>query len=147
VDAALWVVAGVVLLLVELLSLTVAAGMVGVGALVAALAAVLGAPVAVQAGVFVATSTGLLVLARAPVQRALTRGDASASADPRALAGTPAVVVERVSAGTGQVRLNGELWRARPWAGCEPVDVGEHVTVAAVEGATVLVYPTPSLTA
>ena len=145
-DGLLWLAAGIVLLLVEMFTLTVAAGMVGAGALAAALVAALGAPVAVQAGVFVVGSTALLAVARAPVQRALTRGDASAAADPRALAGTPGVVVERVTDSTGQVRLYGELWRARPWAGGEPVDVGEQVTVAAVEGATVLVYPTPSLT-
>jgi membrane protein implicated in regulation of membrane protease activity len=37
-------------------------------------------------------------------------------------------------------RLNGELWRARPYAGAGPVDVGKPVSVAAVEGATLLIY-------
>jgi membrane protein implicated in regulation of membrane protease activity len=140
VEAALWLVAGVVLLLVEIFTLTVAVGMVGVGALAAALAAALGAPLAVQAGAFVVTSTGLLVFAREPVQKALNRGGSSASADPRSIAGMTAVVVERVSESTGQVRVHGELWRARPYAGTAPVDVGATVAVAAVEGATLLVY-------
>jgi membrane protein implicated in regulation of membrane protease activity len=139
-DAALWLVAGVVLLVAEIFTLTVAAGMVGVGALAAALAAALGAPVALQAGVFVVTSGGLLVFVREPVQQRLNRGGSSPSADPRALTGNTAVVVERVSETTGQVRLHGELWRARPYAGTGPVDAGLPVTVAAVEGATLLVY-------
>ena len=139
-DAALWLVAGVVLILAEIFTLTVAAGMVGVGALAAALAAALGAPVVVQAGVFVATSAGLLVFVREPVQRALNRGGDSPSADPRALTGNTATVVERVSETTGQVRLHGELWRARPYAGGPPLEAGAAVTVAAVEGATLLVY-------
>lgn len=145
-DAVLWVVAGVVLILAEIFTLTVVAGMVGVGALAGALAAVLGAPVVVQALAFVGTSAGLLVFAREPVQRALDKGGpGSASVDPRQLSGTPAVVVERVTETSGQVRMHGELWRARPYAGGAPLDVGATVSVAAVEGATVLVY-SPDLT-
>lgn len=138
-DEALWLVAGVVLVLVEVFTLTIAAGMVGVGALAAALAAWLGAPFALQAGVFVVTSAGLLAVRR-PVQRALERGAPGADVDPRALSGSTATVVERVSDTTGQVRLHGELWRARPYAGTGPVEAGAPVTVAAVDGATLLVY-------
>jgi len=145
VDALVWVVAGVALLLAEIFTLTVVAGMVGVGALAGALAAALGAPVVVQALAFVGTSAGLLVFAREPVQRALNKGGSSPSADPRALTGNTAVVVERVSETSGQVRLHGELWRARPYAGTGPVETGATVHVAAVEGATVLVY-SPDLT-
>lgn len=139
-DAALWLVAGVVLVLVEIFTLTVAAGMVGVGALAAALAAALGAPVVAQAAIFVGTSASLLVFAREPVQRAINKGSGSPSADPRAISGTAAVVVERISETTGQVRVHGELWRARPYAGTGPVEAGATVHVAAVEGATLLVY-------
>ena len=56
------------------------------------------------------------------------------------LQGASAVVVQRVTDDSGQVRLNGELWRARPYAGTGPVDVGKPVSVAAVEGATLLIY-------
>ena len=139
-EGVLWLVAGVVLLVAEMFTLTVFAGMVGVGALVAALAAALGAPLALQAGVFVATSGGLIAFAREPVQRVLNRGGDSPSADPRVLSGTTAVVTERVSETSGQVRLHGELWRARPYAGNGPLEIGAAVCVAAVEGATLLVY-------
>ena len=142
-DSVLWLVAGVVLLLVEIFTLTVVAGMVGIGALAASLAAVLGAPVLVQAGAFVVTSTGLLVFAREPVQKMINK-TSDASIDPRALSGSTAVVVQRVSDDSGQVRLSGELWRARPYAGTGPIDVGRSVSVAEVEGATLLVY-TPEL--
>jgi membrane protein implicated in regulation of membrane protease activity len=145
VDAVLWLVAGVVLLLVEIFSLTVFAGMVGVGALAAAVVAALGAPVAVQAGAFVVTSTGLLVFAREPVQKALNRVKPGTDIDARALEGSSALVVQRVSDDSGQVRLSGELWRARPYAGGAPLEVGQTVSVAAVEGATLLVY-SPDLT-
>jgi membrane protein implicated in regulation of membrane protease activity len=146
VDGAVWLVVGVVLVLAEVFTLTIAAGMVGVGALVAALAAWLGAPLVVQAGVFVATSTGLLVFAREPVQRAIGRTGDQSGIDPRALSGSAALVVERVSDDTGQVRLHGELWRARPYAGNGPIETGTTVTVAAVQGATLLVYSLAELT-
>lgn len=140
-DAVLWLVAGVVLLLVEIFTLTVFVGMLGVGALAASLAAALGAPVLLQAGTFAVTSTGLLVFAREPVQRMLNKGDVGGThTDARALTGSRAVVVQRVDDDSGQVRLYGELWRARPYAGTGPVEVGRSVSVAAVEGATLLVY-------
>lgn len=136
-----WLVAGVVLLLVEIFTLTVFVGMLGVGALAAAVVAALGAPLLLQAGAFAVTSTGLLVFAREPVQRMLNKGDVDGThTDARALAGSRAVVVQRVDDDGGQVRLHGELWRARPYAGTGPLEVGRSVSVAAVEGATLLVY-------
>ena len=135
----LWLVLAAVLIVVELLTLTIALGMLGVAALLTAGVALLGGAPVVQSIAFAVTSLGLLVFVRPPVQRMLTSRD-DASTDPRALSGSTAVVVERVSDDTGQVRLHGELWRARPYAGGGPVDVGREVSVAAVEGATLLVY-------
>jgi membrane protein implicated in regulation of membrane protease activity len=145
VDAELlWLVLAAVLIVVELLTLTIALGMLGVAALLTAGVALLGAGPVVQSIAFGVTSLGLLVFVRPPVQRMLTSRD-DASTDARALSGSTALVVERVSDDTGQVRLNGELWRARPYAGGGPVDVGREVSVAAVDGATLLVY-SPDLT-
>lgn len=135
-----WLVVGIGLLLAELFTLAVVLGMLGVAALVTAAVAFVGVGAVGQAVAFAATSTALLVFARAPVQRMLNKGDDGRSTDARMLTGSLATVVERVSDESGQVRLNGELWRARPYAGTGPVDVGRPVSVAAVEGATLLVY-------
>ena len=134
-----WLVLGAVLVVVEVLTLTIALGMLGAAAFLAAGVALLGGGVVLQSLTFGLASLGLLVFARPPVQRMLTSRD-DASTDARALSGSTALVVERVSDDTGQVRLNGELWRARPYAGGGPVDVGREVSVAAVDGATLLVY-------
>ena len=134
-----WLVLGAVLVVVELLTLTIALGMLGAAAFLTAGVALLGGGVVLQSLTFGLASLGLLVFARPPVQRMLTSRD-DGSTDARALSGSTAVVVERVSDDTGQVRLNGELWRARPYAGGGPVDAGREVSVAAVEGATLLVY-------
>ena len=136
----IWLVLGVVLVVSEIISLTLVLGMLGVGALVAAALAFVGLGPVFQLLGFAGASTALLLFVRPPVKAALDRGGSTGRTDARMLQGSTAVVVQRVSDDTGQVRLNGELWRARPYAGTGPVDVGQPVSVAAVEGATLLIY-------
>ena len=136
----LWLVVGVVLVVFEIFTLTLVLGLLGVGALVAAGLAFLGAGPVLQGLGFAGASTVLLLFVRPPVKAALDRGGTSERTDARMLTGSTAVVVQRVTDDTGQVRLNGELWRARPYAGTGPVEVGRPVSVAAVEGATLLIY-------
>ena len=136
----LWLVLGVALIVSEVISLTLVLGMLGIGALVASGLAFAGLPLLAQVIGFTGASTGLLLFVRPPVKAALDRGGTTDRTDVRMLQGASAVVVQRVSDDSGQVRLNGELWRARPYAGTGPVDVGVPVSVAAVEGATLLVY-------
>ena len=136
----LWLVLGVLLIVSEIISLTLVLGMLGVGALVAAGVALTGLGLTAQLIGFIAASTALLVFVRPPVKAALDRGGTSERTDVRMLQGASAVVVQRVTDESGQVRLNGELWRARPYAGTGPLDTGKAVSVAAVEGATLLVY-------
>ena len=129
------------LIVSEIISLTLVLGMLGVGALVAAGAGVRRpAGWSLQVIGFAGASTALLLFVRPPVKAALDRGGTTERTDVRMLQGASAVVVQRVTDDSGQVRLNGELWRARPYAGTGPVDVGKPVSVAAVEGATLLVY-------
>ena len=135
-----WLIAGIGLLLVEVFTLSVVLGLLGVAALVTAAVAFLGAGAVGQAIAFAGASTALLVFARAPVQKMLSKGDDGRSTDARMLTGSTALVVERVTDDSGQVRLNGELWRARPYAGGPPVEVGQTGDVAEVDGATLLVY-------
>ncbi len=136
----LWLVLGVVLIVSEVISLTLVLGMLGVGALVAAGIAAAGFGLVAQLIGFAGASTALLLFVRPPVKAALDRGGTTERTDVRMLQGATAVVVQRVTDDSGQVRLNGELWRARPYAGGGPVDVGKPVSVAAVEGATLLIY-------
>lgn len=137
-----WLLVGVGLVVAEMLTLTVVLGLLGLAALAAALVALLGGPLPLQVIAFTGSSAALLVFARPAAQRMLAKGDDAGGSrtDARVLTGSTALVVERVSDDTGQVRLNGELWRARPYAGGPPVEAGQPVSVAAVEGATLLVY-------
>ena len=136
----LWLALGLALIVTEAFTLTLVLGMFGVGALAAAAVAFAGAPVAAQIAAFSVTSVAMLLLVRPPLRDALDKGGASGRTDARALAGSTALVVERVDDDGGQVRLHGELWRARPYAGGPALEVGATACVAAVEGATLLVY-------
>lgn len=136
----IWLIAGVALVLTEIFTLTLVLGMVGLGALAAAAVAFAGVGPVGQLIAFGGASTVLLVFVRPPVKKALDRGGTSERTDARALEGSRATVVERVTDDTGQVRINGELWRARPYAGHAPIEAGLPVSVAVVQGATLLVY-------
>jgi membrane protein implicated in regulation of membrane protease activity len=136
----LWLIAGVVLILTELFALTLVLGMVGAGALLASVVAFAGGGAAAQLIAFTGASTALLVFVRPPVKAALDRGGTTERTDPRVLTGSTATVIARVDDEGGQVRVHGELWRARPYAGGAPIEVGQPVSIAAVEGATLLVY-------
>jgi membrane protein implicated in regulation of membrane protease activity len=137
-----WLLVGVGLVVAEVLTLTVVLGLLGVAALTAALVGFLGFPLLVQAIAFTGSSAALLVFVRPAAQRMLAKGDDAGGSrtDARVLTASTGLVVERVSDDAGQVRLNGELWRARPYAGGPPVEAGQPVVVAGVEGATLLVY-------
>lgn len=141
----LWLLAAAGLLVVEVVSVTLVLGFLAVGAAAAAAVAFAGVGLSGQLAVFAVASTALLVLVRPPVKNALDRGGSTERTDPRMLGGSTAVVTVRVDEDSGQVRLSGELWRARPYAGCAPMEIGAKVSVAHVEGATLLVY-SPDLT-
>lgn len=137
--AVLWLVLAVALCAGELLTLDLVLLMLGGAALAGAAAALAVDAVVVQALVAGLTGVLLLGLVRPVVRRHLeVPGRASGRAR---LTGRTALVVQDVTAESGQVRLDGELWRARPWSGGADVPAGHTVVVASVEGATLHVYP------
>ena len=57
-----------------------------------------------------------------------------------ALVGAPAVVLQRVDADGGLVRIGGEDWSARAYMPDQVLEPGAKVEVAEISGATALVY-------
>jgi membrane protein implicated in regulation of membrane protease activity len=57
-----------------------------------------------------------------------------------ALEGAPAVVLQRVDAQGGRVKIGGEEWSARAYMPDQVIEEGTHVEVVKIEGATALVY-------
>jgi membrane protein implicated in regulation of membrane protease activity len=113
-----------------------------IGALVAAILAFAGAPLAAEWLAFVAVSViafaGLRPLARR-LDRDVTASDGVGS---RRLIGRSGMVLETIEPGhLGLVRIDREEWRAEA-AGREAVPAGAAVRVTQVEGTRVIVIPT-----
>ena len=113
-------------------------GPFAIGALVAALVSALGGSLVVSGLVFLALSTVALVALR-PVAKRHLRTPAQLRTGTAALVGRHATVVERVSESGGCVRLEGEVWTARPYDEDDVIEPGTRVQVLEIRGATALV--------
>mgnify|MGYP001039531798 CR=1 FL=1 len=138
-DWVLWMVLAGGLMLAELLTLTFVLGLFSVAALIAGLVALAGAPVVVELAAF-AGAGGLLWWMVKPLERAHRRQPALPTGT-AALTGRRAVVTEEVTAHTGRVKLGGESWAARSLNPGLALPAGSHVSVAQVDGATLVVFP------
>jgi membrane protein implicated in regulation of membrane protease activity len=136
---ATWLGIAVVLAVVEIMSLDLVLLMFAVGALAAAAAAGLGAPVWVTIPLFALVSLALVFLVRPPIVAKLHAGPTLQTGHAN-LVGAIAVVVEPVDWRSGRVQLRGELWSART-VGDVVVDTGAEVLVTQIDGATAVVAP------
>ncbi len=114
-------------------------GPVALAAVAAAVAAVAGGAVWLQALVFVLGSFASLGLLR-PIARAHLSMPRAIRTGAAALEGASAVVLARVDDQGGRIRLAGEEWTARSYVPDEVFEPGAQVEVARIEGATALVY-------
>lgn len=110
------------------------------GALLAAALAALGASTAVIWAAFLLGSVLLLVLVR-PIARAHRDTPTELRTGTAALIGHSAVVIERIAnfESTGCVRIGDEVWTARALSDEDVIEIGAHVRVAEIRGATALV--------
>jgi membrane protein implicated in regulation of membrane protease activity len=96
-------------------------------------------PVWADGAVFLVVSVLLLVLVRPALRRKLTAG--KGLPEPvKALEGKHALVLGRVSQHDGQVKLDGEVWTARPYNDNDVYEPGDSVTVMHIDGATAVVW-------
>ena len=135
-----WLILAAVLGVAELVTMTLALGLIAVGALVAAGAAAAGGDGLVQFIAFIAASLAGLGVVR-PIGLRHIRQPPLLRSGTSALVGRSAIVVEEVSAHSGQVRIGGELWSSRPYDETLTIPVGAAVDVFLIEGATALVHP------
>jgi len=134
---ATWLGIAVVLAVVEMLSLDLVLLMFALGALAAAAAAGLGAPIWVTLPLFAVVSVALLALVRPSIVAKLHDGPTLQTGHAN-LVGTAAVVVEPVDRRGGRVQLAGELWSARALTDAA-FDTGTEVLVTQIDGATAVV--------
>jgi membrane protein implicated in regulation of membrane protease activity len=136
----IWLIAALALAGAEALTGDLFLLMLSGGALSAAGAsALLGGPVWVDGAVFAVVSILLLVLVRPALRKRFAAG--TGMPEPmKALEGKSALVLDRVSRHEGQVKLDGEIWTARPLDDAEVYEAGDHVTVMRIDGATAVVF-------
>ncbi|HUB43035.1 MAG TPA: NfeD family protein [Streptosporangiaceae bacterium] len=136
----IWLIIAAVLGTVEVMTTTLAFGLVGIAALIAAGSGFLGAPAALQFGVFVLASGVGLGVAR-PFALRHIRQPPMLRTGTAALVGRSAIVLEEVGPHSGRVRIGGEVWSARSYDETQVIPAGSTVDVMHIEGATALVYP------
>lgn len=134
----IWIVAAGLLAIGEILTLSFFMGPIAVAAVLAAVAALLGAGTALQMVVFIVASAASLLVLR-PIARRHLITPAKIRTGTAALIGAPAVVLERVDRDGGTVKLSGEVWSARTYDEDEVLEPGDRVQVMKIEGATALV--------
>jgi membrane protein implicated in regulation of membrane protease activity len=139
-----WLALALVLGAFELFSLDLILLMLALGAVVGLVADLAGLALPLQVLAAVAASVAALGLVRPSVVKRLHQGPTLVLGH-QALVGKTAVVVEEVSSQGGQVRINGELWTARPYDEDQVIEPGAKVDVFVIKGATALVHQVPEL--
>jgi membrane protein implicated in regulation of membrane protease activity len=137
--AVIWLIFAVVLAGAEALTGDMSLLMLSGGALAAAGGSwLLDLPFWADAGVFLVVSVLLLVLVRPMLRRRLTPARGLPTGI-KALEGKTALVLGRVARDEGQVKLDGQVWSARPLNDNDVFEPGERVTVMQINGATAVV--------
>ena len=114
--------------------------MLGGGALSAAGSSwLLDTPIWAGGVVFLVVSVLLLVVVRPALRRRLTAGPGLPE-PMKALEGKSALVLDRVARHEGQVKVDGEVWTARPFNDNDVYEPGDLVTVMHIDGATAVVW-------
>jgi membrane protein implicated in regulation of membrane protease activity len=133
-----WLIAALILGLGELATTSFFLGPFAAGALLAAVLSAIGAATVVNLAVFLVVSVVLLMALR-PIARAHLRQPSRTRTGTAALIGRTATVVERIGIDEGSVKLDGEVWRARPYDEDEVIEPGQRVHVIEIRGVTALV--------
>jgi len=138
-DWVIWLIVAAALAVGEVATLGLVLGFVAVGAVIAAAVALFTDSVAVEIIAFIVGALALLGLLR-PVATRHLRTPHALRTGTAALVGARALVLERVDAQGGRVKIGGEVWSARSFDETQVIEPGATVEVFKIEGATALVY-------
>lgn len=134
-----WLLVLIVSIVVEVISLGLTSIWFAGGAVVAVLAAALGAPLYLQIILFLAISLLLLAFTRPVAVRYFNKERVKTNVE--SLVGRQAIVISEIDnlQGIGQVTVGGQEWSARSYEenGCIPV--GAVVVVTAINGVKLIV--------
>ncbi|MGW7685937.1 NfeD family protein [Kribbella sp. NPDC054772] len=139
---AAWLTIAAVLGLAELASLDFTLLMLAAGALTAAgVAAFFPGLLWLQIVVALITAGAMLAAIRPLLVRKIHHGTELKTGSAHVIGRNGTVVKEIHPDGGGSVRLNGELWTARPYDEVSTIPPGTRVEVMSIDGATAVVYP------
>jgi membrane protein implicated in regulation of membrane protease activity len=137
----IWLIAAVGLAGAEALTGDLFLLMLSGGALAAVVSSLLVDNYVLDGVVFAVVALLLLVLVRPALRRRFAEG--TGLPEPmKALEGKSALVLDRVGRHEGQVKLEGEVWTARPLNDDDVYEAGDHVTIMRIDGATAVVFKT-----
>jgi membrane protein implicated in regulation of membrane protease activity len=114
-------------------------GPVAVAAVAAGALALAGVGAVLQLVVFIAGSLASVLFLR-PIAKRHLHMPGELRTGTAALEGAKAVVLQRVDAQGGRVRIGGEEWSARAYMDDGVYEPGARVEIVKIEGATALVY-------
>jgi membrane protein implicated in regulation of membrane protease activity len=134
-----WLALAVALGAAEVVSLDLFLIMLAGGAVVGALTALLGGPLALQIVLAMITAVALLGVIRPSVVRRLHSGP-TLRTGAEALIGSRATVLRELAHGRpGRVKIGGEEWTAEPYDEDDRIEEGAVVDVVQIKGATAYV--------
>jgi membrane protein implicated in regulation of membrane protease activity len=140
-----WLGLTIVLGLAEMVSLDFILLMLAGGAAVGMIAAMVGAPFALQVVLASVAALAALLVVRPNVVRRMHQGPDLALGHGK-LVGQQGLVTERITSITpGRIKLAGEIWSAQPYDESLVIEPGETVDILQIKGATALVHPVPRL--
>ena len=134
-----WLVVLVVLVVIELLTMGLTTIWFAGGALIATVAAVLGAPMVVQIILFLVVSGVLIIFTRPLAVKYFNKDRVRTNAE--SLVGRQAIVISEIDnlQGIGQVNVGGMEWSARTRIDGVRLPVGTVTTVLGINGVKLIV--------
>jgi len=134
-----WLIAAVVLGVLELLSTDLILLMLAGGALVGMVVALSGGPFVLQMLLGLTVAVSLLALVRPSMVKRLHAGP-DLKIGPEALIGKRGIVLEPVeNTAPGRVKIGGEVWSAKPFDEDDRLEAGDSVDIVAIRGGIALV--------
>jgi membrane protein implicated in regulation of membrane protease activity len=133
-----WVIAAVVFLVAEMITTTLFMIPFSAGALVAMGADLGGLPLVAQIALFLGASGAAFMVVR-PIARRHRTMPPQIRTGTAALIGRGAMVLDPVSRDGGSVKIEGEVWSARPLDEDDVLVAGTRVQVIQIKGATAIV--------
>ena len=133
----IWIIAGAVLVVAELLTTSLMFASLALGAFMAATVAGFGGSAIWQAAAFAVVSVGAIVGLRPLVAKRFSTRSDQHSTNTLALVGAMGKSTTAVTTDSGQVKVRGEVWSARTDSGELAAQV--NVKVKSIDGVTLIV--------